>query len=504
MKPNRPYLDTSRPLPGPAPAGGRGSVNPNTSQGGSMLYSNRAHFRSGRARPLWGLVLAAGLALAPPAQALTPGEVLVIDFSTGTGFQGALFVVDPATGARTVLSDFGSGANPGFNPSGVAVEPNGTILVVDQDAGTGNLGALFRVDPLSGTRTLLSDFGSGPNPGSDPAGVAVEPDGTILVVDPFAGTGGQGALFRADPLSGARTLLSDFGSGANPGVNPVGVAVEPNGTILVVDQDAGTGGQGALFRVDPLSGTRTLVSDFGSGANPGSNPVGVAVVPDTTPPDTSTSPSFGFSGTDDATPPASLGFECQLDGAGFSPCTSPKTYTGLSLGMHTFEVRAIDAAGNVDLTPASYTWTINTAAATCFGLPATKTGTPGNNLLIGTSGNDVIVGLGGNDVILGLGGNDRLCGGDGKDALFDDKGDDQLDGGLGTDVLLGGQGTDTCIKARRSTLVPERILSIPTAQGCALLIFVKPPAPADALARLDRNAVHAHAFHRIMAMPWRR
>ena len=114
------------------------------------------------------------------------------------------------------------------------------------------------------------------------------------------------------------------------------------------------------------------------------------------------------------------------------------------------------------------------------------------------------MGLGGNDVILGLGGNDRLCGGDGKDALFDDKGDDQLDGGLGTDVLLGGQGTDTCIKARRSTLVPERILSIPTAQGCALLIFVKPPAPADALARLDRNAVHAHAFHRIMAMPWRR
>ena len=405
MKPNRPYLDTSRPLPGLAPAG-RGSplVNPSTSQGGSMRYSNRAHFRSGRARPLWGFVLAAGLALAPPAQALTPGEVLVIDSGAGTGFQGALFVVDPATGARTVLSDFGSGANPGFNP----------------------------------------------------VGVAVEPDGTILVIDINAGTGFQGALFRVDPLTGARTLLSDFGSGANPGESPVGVAVEPNGTILVVDVSAGTGNLGALFRVDPLSGARTLVSDFGSGANPGSDPIGVAVMPDTTPPDTSltstppnpdtgTSPSFGFSGTDDATPPASLGFECRLDGAGFSPCTSPKTYTGLSLGVHTFEVRAIDAAGNVDLTPASYTWTINAAAATCFGLPATKTGTPGNNLLIGTSGNDVIVGLGGNDVILGLGGNDRLCGGDGKDALFGDKGDDQLDGGLGTDVLLGGQGTDTCI-----------------------------------------------------------
>ncbi|MGH8576621.1 MAG: calcium-binding protein [Gammaproteobacteria bacterium] len=251
-------------------------------------------------------------------------------------------------------------------------------------------------------------------------------------------------------------MLSDFGVGVNPGIEPRGVAVESNGTLLVIDQSAGTGTLGALFRVDPVSGVRTLVSDFGSGANPGRDPIGVAVVPDTTPPDTSltsfppnpdtsTGPSFGFSGTDDATPPASLGFECQLDGAGFSVCTSPKPYTGLSLGLHTFEVRARDAAGNVDLTPASYTWTINAAAATCFGEPATKTDTSGNDLLIGTSGDDVILGLGGNDAIFGLGGNDRLCGGDGKDVLFGNNGDDQLDGGPRTDVLLGGQDTDTCI-----------------------------------------------------------
>ncbi|MGH2670303.1 MAG: hypothetical protein ACRDH5_14500, partial [bacterium] len=194
----------------------------------------------------------------------------------------------------------------------MAVESNGTILVVDEDAGTGSRGALFRVDPLSGARTLVSDFGSGANPGAEPVGVAVESNGTLLVVDADAGTGSLGALFRVDPLSGTRTVLSDFGSGANPGIDPVGVAVESNGTLLVVDPEAGTAGQGLLFRVDPLSGARILVSDFGSGANPGIQPFGVAVVPDTTPPDTSltsfppdpdtsTGPSFGFSGTDDAT-----------------------------------------------------------------------------------------------------------------------------------------------------------------------------------------------------------
>jgi hypothetical protein len=49
-----------------------------------------------------------------------------------------------------------------------------------------------------------------------------------------------------------------------------------------------------------------------------------------------------------------------MDGAVYSACTSPKNYTGLSVGAHTFTVKATDAAGNTDPTPASYTWTVNT------------------------------------------------------------------------------------------------------------------------------------------------
>jgi hypothetical protein len=51
-------------------------------------------------------------------------------------------------------------------------------------------------------------------------------------------------------------------------------------------------------------------------------------------------------------------FACSLDGAPFSPCTSPKTYSALTEGSHTFSVRATDAAGNTDATPATRTWTI--------------------------------------------------------------------------------------------------------------------------------------------------
>lgn len=72
-------------------------------------------------------------------------------------------------------------------------------------------------------------------------------------------------------------------------------------------------------------------------------------------PSNSTSASFTFSGTD---ADSVLTFECKLDAAAFAACASPQDYTGLAVGSHTFQVRAIDRAGNTDASPASFTWDI--------------------------------------------------------------------------------------------------------------------------------------------------
>jgi predicted Ser/Thr protein kinase len=91
---------------------------------------------------------------------------------------------------------------------------------------------------------------------------------------------------------------------------------------------------------------------------------GLEVIVDTTPPNTEitsgpegdvadTSATFEFVSTE-----AGSSFECQLDGAGFEPCTSPTTYDDLALGPHTFDVMATDPAGNTDASPASRTWTV--------------------------------------------------------------------------------------------------------------------------------------------------
>ena len=51
-------------------------------------------------------------------------------------------------------------------------------------------------------------------------------------------------------------------------------------------------------------------------------------------------------------------FRCRHMSGAWRACSSPKTYSGLGTGMHTFRVRAIDKNGNVDATPAIDTWRI--------------------------------------------------------------------------------------------------------------------------------------------------
>ena len=97
-------------------------------------------------------------------------------------------------------------------------------------------------------------------------------------------------------------------------------------------------------------------------------------------PTRSTSAEFTFSGSDNMTPSDELTFQCNLDNLGWQSCVSRKTYTNLSDGSHTFEVRAVDAAGNADPTPASYTWLVDTTAPTVTLNPAANIcATPGSN-----------------------------------------------------------------------------------------------------------------------------
>ena len=80
------------------------------------------------------------------------------------------------------------------------------------------------------------------------------------------------------------------------------------------------------------------------------------------PPATSftTTATFAFTGTDNINTPAQLQFKVSLDAAAFVSASSPVgSYSNLVLGKHTFQVEAIDQAGNISPV-VSYSWQVAT------------------------------------------------------------------------------------------------------------------------------------------------
>jgi Bacterial Ig domain len=225
----------------------------------------------------------------PTGMTVDVSNILVIDEDAGPSGSGVIFSVDPETGFRTIVSDFGDSKGPQSRGGliSLAVDAAGDILALDNSNRVRLLGALFTVNPSSGVRTILSDFNDTTKGAalSDARGLAIDASGNIWVTAVNRGMDDRGVLFSVDPASGFRTMVSDFGNPAQGerGIDPLGVAIGTSGNILVTDLAGGrdTNDRGVLFSVDPASGFRTVVSDFGNPAQGerGIELFGVAVAP---------------------------------------------------------------------------------------------------------------------------------------------------------------------------------------------------------------------------------
>ena len=84
----------------------------------------------------------------------------------------------------------------------------------------------------------------------------------------------------------------------------------------------------------------------------------------------STSATFSFTDTKPG-----VSYQCSLDGATWSACTAPVTFSGLAGGPHTLLIRAVDAAGNISVSM-PYAWTVQRtppAPPAILGGPASAT-----------------------------------------------------------------------------------------------------------------------------------
>jgi hypothetical protein len=162
----------------------------------------------------------------------------------------------------------------------------------------------------------------------------------------------------ADPAGGIREFVVGTGGASYYPFE----TVQPNSEVRIANTDGvlklTLGSARYYWEFVPVDGQTptdsgsTLCHDAGAEASDDTNidsgPSGIVN-------DASATFEFSYSET-------GASFECSLDGSTFDACTSPKEYPDLADGSHTFEVRAIDAAGNTDPTPASRAWVVDTAA----------------------------------------------------------------------------------------------------------------------------------------------
>jgi uncharacterized protein (TIGR03663 family) len=171
---------------------------------------------------------------------------------------------------RFIIGRLGVAPDEMQNPYGVALDGDGNVYVVDSDLG--------RVQKFDGRGNLLAAQGVPGGEGgqyNQPADIAVDASGNVYVADTWN--------HRIQKLAPDLTPIGTWGRPTSDLVNPPpdqlwaprGIAIDRDGTILVVD--SGTN------RIRRYSSDGAHIGDFGQrGKDPGDfdEPTGIAIAPD--------------------------------------------------------------------------------------------------------------------------------------------------------------------------------------------------------------------------------
>lgn len=198
-------------------------------------------------RSLWLLPALAAL-FADPASAqvqpyaLTPGEVVFSD-TAGGSIDPAVRVLGRDGQVRTLLE-----GGPLFYPSGVMIDRDGAVLVLDYHSQSSPNNALLRLPPEGGTPQRLNQQ-------------ALQDCFTVA-------RGGDGQLYVADGFAGVQEILPDgqvvnFWPGTQAGF-PIafGLSLLPGGELLSTEApQASTAEKGGVYRLDAQGQASTVYRD---------------------------------------------------------------------------------------------------------------------------------------------------------------------------------------------------------------------------------------------------
>ncbi|HEY6558805.1 MAG TPA: hypothetical protein VI072_16085 [Polyangiaceae bacterium] len=241
-------------------------------------------------------------------------------------------------------------AGRGGNGGGIVIVLAGSVTGAGQIRANGETGVL--------ANSTAGGSASGDAPGGGGGGGSVVVRATTV----------QGFSVQARGGAGGNQLIDNDDEAEGPGGGGGGgyVAISATTTADVRGGPAGTTSSPALAEFPVNGATRggEGLAQFGSAVTGDVPFCADTAAPNTTIVSRPTNPTSDVTGSFvfDSPGEPNASFECRIDGAPFTVCTRSFTTAPLAPGSHTLQVRAKDAVGNVDASPASYTWVIDTTA----------------------------------------------------------------------------------------------------------------------------------------------
>ncbi len=282
-------------------------------------------------------------------------------------------VTDSFVGTEDFEGDSRAGAgipDVGADERRPATVPQTTITGTPPASGTDPTVAFYFVSDDATATFSCSVAGSAPAACTSPFTSPALPDGlhtfTVTATNATGPDPTPAAFqFRVDSTAPNTTIGGKTLTTSKPAFT-LSAAGEPTATFECALDGAAFAACPAAYTASGLAaGQHTLrARAFDAAGNRDATPAELTFTVDATQPNTrlksgptgsktARTARFTFSATE-----AGSKFQCKLDKKAWASCKSPKSYKKLKKGKHTFLVRAIDKAGNIDATAAKRSWRI--------------------------------------------------------------------------------------------------------------------------------------------------
>ena len=230
----------------------------------SVLYSFGATASDG-AGPVGGLIVDSA------------GNLYGTTVQGGAKHHGTVFKIS-AAGTESLLYSFGATASDGWAPlTSLIMDSAGNLYGTTTSGGANDHGTVFKIG-AAGTESVLYSFGATASDGQQPyAGLLADSAGNLYGTTYIGGANNRGTVFKIS-AAGTESLLYSFGATASDGVGPYAdLITDSAGNLYGTTEQGGANDKGTVFKIS-AAGTESVLYSFGATGTDGATPYASLIV----------------------------------------------------------------------------------------------------------------------------------------------------------------------------------------------------------------------------------